>query len=134
MASQQLDMLVAEIENDRWALDATIEQTIDMYLILEGMAGAKWRHEWYPVNLQDQAVVSATRLQNAQAFTAEIANQFALRDAGFIKDDDVLNFLIESGAITEEGVKSVGREKILLDAADKYSKKQIEKWARIIAE
>ena len=134
MASQQLDMLVAEIENDRWALDATIEQTIDMYLILEGMAGAKWRHEWYPVNLQDQAVVSATRLQNAQAFEKEIANQFMLRDAGFVTDDDVLNFLIESGAILEESIKRVGREKILLDAADKYSKKQIEKWAKIIAE
>ena len=78
--------------------------------------------------------MSATRLQNAQAFEKEIANQFMLRDAGFIKDDDVLNFLIESGAITEEGVKSVGREKILQDAADKYSKKQIEKWAKIIAE
>ena len=51
MASQQLDMLVAEIENDRWALDATIEQTIDMYLILRH-GRRKWRHEWYPVNLQ----------------------------------------------------------------------------------
>lgn len=134
MASQQLDMLVAEIENDRWALDATIEQTVDMYLILEGMAGAKWKHEWYPVNLQDQAIVSATRLQNAQAFAAEIANQFMLRDAGFVTNDDVLNFLIGSGEITEEDVKRVGREKILRDVEDKYSKKQIEKWAKIIAE
>jgi mRNA degradation ribonuclease J1/J2 len=115
-------------------LDATIEQTVDMYLILEGLAGAKWKHEWYPVNLQDQAIVSATRLQNAQAFAAEIANQFYLRDAGFVTNDDVLNFLIGSGEIIEEDVKRVGREKILRDVEDKYSKKQIEKWAKIIAE
>jgi hypothetical protein len=51
-----------------------------------------------------------------------------------VTDDDVLNFLLESGEILEETIKRVGREKILLDAADKYSKKQIEKWARIIAE
>jgi hypothetical protein len=132
MAKQQADLLVAEIENDRSTFDSLIEQMIDMYLIVNGKAGAKWKHEWYPINLQDEVQTATARDMNATALTKETDLKFSLRDQGFLKDQDILDYLLETGQIKKETVRVRGREQVLKVAGERYYAQQTERWAKLM--
>jgi hypothetical protein len=133
MSTQQADMLVSEIENDRKAFDPVIEQHIDMMLIVNGKAGAKWKHEWQPVNLQDEAEQASAHFQNTQARAKEIEYKLFLRDAGFMKNGDILDWLIEIGEIKRETVRRIGREQVLKLVEERYAKYQTERWVKLMA-
>lgn len=102
MSKQQADMVVADIESERTILDSIITKTIDLALILNGFAGAKWHHEWNPVNLMDETEQANARFTNAQALEKEIQALLILRDSGLQVEDALINLAITNGFIEDE--------------------------------
>jgi len=134
MSKDQIEMLVAQLESERTMFDATIEEITDMALIMNGMAGAKWKHVWYPINLSDEVSTASARLTTAQAIEKEIQNLFQARDAGFIGDENILEFFVSSGIITAKEIKQTGKELVLKNAHEHANRRQIMSMARLINE
>jgi hypothetical protein len=125
MAREQLEILISEIENERSILDAIIEKVVDTALIFSGFQGAKWKHEWFPINLTDEQVTANARLTNAQAIRQEFELKMMIRDAGFLTDEEVLEWMIEQGMVTADQVKRTGKEKIIAMAQERYHRAKI---------
>jgi len=108
MAKEQSDMLTSDIWSWRARLDPIIERVFTTALILAGMNGVKWSHEWYPVNLQDDQKTAQARHLNAAAQEKEINARLTLLDAGLINIDSFISFLVEQGIESEESIKAAG--------------------------
>ena len=108
MAKEQSDMLTSEVWTRRSRLDPIIERVFTTALLLNGLNGVKWQHEWDPVNLQDDEETARARLQNATAQQKEIDARIALLDAGLITPDAFVEYLVVNGIESEESVKAAG--------------------------
>ena len=108
MAKEQSDMLTSQIWSWRSVIDPIIERIFSTALILQGFNGAKWQHEWNPVNLQDDQKTAVARKMNADAQKSEIDARLQLLDAALITTDSFVGYLIDEGIETEESIKSAG--------------------------
>lgn len=108
MAKEQSDMLTTEVWSRRNRLDAIIERVFTNALLLNGLNGVKWSHEWDPVNLQDDEKTAKARLANATAQEKEINARLSLLDAALITPDAFVDYLVVQGIETEESVKAAG--------------------------
>ncbi|HPR89722.1 MAG TPA: hypothetical protein PL181_17050, partial [bacterium] len=108
MAKEQSDMLTSEVWARRSRMDSIIDRVFTTALLLNGLNGVKWKHEWDPVNLQDDEKTARARLQNATAQQKEIDARLALLDAALITPDAFVSYLVGHGIETEEAVKSAG--------------------------
>jgi len=108
MAKEQSDMLTSEVWARRSRLDPIIEQIFTTALLLNGLNGVSWSHEWYPVNLQDDEKTARARLQNATAQQKEIDSRLSLLDAALITPESFVEYLVVNGLESEESVKAAG--------------------------
>jgi hypothetical protein len=113
MSTHQNDMIVARVENERIHLDPIIEKTVDTFLILSGNAGAKWKHEWEPVNLLDETEKARANQLNASAAEKYINILEKMVMYGWIDEVQELDQYLE-----ERGIKQLNGE---------YIKKRIER-------
>jgi len=97
MSTHQNDMIVSNIESYRAMLDPVITKVIDTALILNGYVGAKWKHEWNPVNLMDEVEQAKARHLNAAALEKELKALEFLLMYGLIDDEEVQEYLATIG-------------------------------------
>jgi hypothetical protein len=101
LSTNQNEAATAVIEGDRTALEPTVERLVDTALIMAGKGGARWRMEWLPINLSDETGAARTRLMNAQAIEKELLAALAMRDAEMLDDEQLLQYVIGSGIVSE---------------------------------
>ena len=123
MASEQSEHLISIIENDREKAEPVIRRMIETAMILNGFSGRPWAMNWNTVNLKDEEKQAKARFANAQALEKEIASRIQLFELGMLPADELIEFAVEHGLITEKQLKVVGREKMLIDIQTRYERK-----------
>jgi len=99
MSKDQADMIVGDVNWERDRLEHIIRKVTDMFLILNGKAGAKWKMKWNEVNLLDEENQAKAKLWNAQAAFKMIEATALALGYGWMDDQDAEDFLRREGII-----------------------------------
>jgi hypothetical protein len=83
LASQQAELIVAQIEGIRRSVLPQIEQIVETRQALAGKSG-RYRLKWTPITLHDETEQARARAWRAQALEREIANATTLWHLGLI--------------------------------------------------
>ena len=76
------------------------------------ITGAKWRMEWDPINLTDEAGKADARLKNAQAQVQEIAAAQSLLEAGLMDEDEFIAYAVAQGFLPENRLKGTSEARV----------------------
>jgi len=112
LSTNQNEAAVSVIEGNRKAMEPNIERFVDTSLMLFGLTGAKWRMEWDPINLTDEAGKADARLKNAQAQVQEIAAAQSLLGTGLMTEEEFIAYAVAQGFLPESRLKGSSEARV----------------------
>ncbi len=113
LSTNQNEATISLIDGQRRAMEPNLERLIDMALIMGGRGGAPYKMEWEPLNLSDEVAESQARLNTAQAVEKEFAAAFELYDYGFMDEEQLINYVLRIGFVSESDLYGSTEAKIV---------------------
>jgi hypothetical protein len=123
MASEQAEHLLSLIDADRMKAQPVISRLIETAMILNGFAGRPYKITWPTVNLKDEEKQANARLANANAAGKELESRLQLFELGMLPADDLIEYALEQGMITEKMLQTYGKEKTVIEMQKRYERK-----------